>query len=54
MKNRPDHHEATRAIISMNKEAGQKPQIVSKSNECRDDLDPENREWLVWLSYNWK
>ena len=28
----------SRAIICMNKEAGQNPQIVSRRNKCRDDL----------------
>ena len=27
--------------------------IVSRRIKCRDDLDPEKLEWLVWLSYNW-
>ena len=54
MKSRPDCHETTRAIVSMNKKAGWNPQIVSRRNKCRDDLDPEKLEWLVWLSYNWK
>ena len=53
-KSRPDNHETTRAIVSMNKEAGQNPQIISRRNICRDDLDPEKLEWLIWLSHNWK
>ena len=40
-KARPDYHIATRAIISMNKEAGQKPQTTSKSGKARNDLDPQ-------------
>ena len=54
MKSRPNYHETTRAIVSMSIVAGQNPQIVSRRNKCRDDLDPEKLEWLVWLSYNWK
>ena len=54
MKSRPDYHETTRAIISMNKEAGQNPQIAPRRNKCRDDLDPEKLTWLIWLSHNWK
>ena len=51
MKSRPDYHETTRAIVSMNREVGQNPQIVSKRNKCRDDLDPEKLKWLTWLSH---
>ena len=54
MKSRPHYHETTRAIVSMNKEAGQNPQIFSRGNKCRDDLDPEKLEWLIRLSHNWK
>ena len=54
MKSRPDYQETTRAIASMNREAGQKPQIVSKRNKCRDDLDPEKLKWLTWLHHTWK
>ena len=49
MKSRPDYHETTWAIISMNKEAGQNPKIAQR-NKCRDDLDPEILKWLIWLS----
>ena len=35
-------------------EAGQNPQITSRRNKCRDDLDSEKLEWLIWLSHNWK
>ena len=38
----------------MNKAAGQNPQIISKRNKCRDDLDPEKLEWVIWLSHIWK
>ena len=41
MKSRPDNDETTRATVSMNKEAGQNPQSISRMNKCRDDLDPE-------------
>ena len=41
MESRPDNDETTRATVSMNKEAGQNPQIISRMNKCRDDLDPE-------------
>ena len=54
MKSRPDCHETTRAIVSMNKEACQNPEIISRRNKCRDDLDSEKLEWLIWLSHNWK
>ena len=54
MKGRPDCHETTRAIVSMNKQAGQNPQIISRINKCRDDLDPEKLNWLISLSQNWK
>ena len=54
MKSRPDYHETTRAIVSMNKEAVQNPQIVSKRNKSSNDLDPEKLKWLIWLSQNWK
>ena len=50
MKSRPDYHETTRASVSMNNEAGQKPQIVSKRNRCRDDLDPESSNG--WYGYH--
>ena len=51
MKARSDYYMATRAIESMNNEAGQKPQITSKTSKTRD-LDPQKREWLIWLSQN--
>ena len=54
MKSRPDYHETTRAIVSMNREAGQNPQIGSRRSKCPDDLDPEKLKWLMWLSQNWK
>ena len=54
VKSRPDYHETTRAIVSMNKEAGQNPQIISRRNRYREDLDPQNFDWLRWISHNWK
>ena len=54
MKSRPDYQETTRAVVSMNREAGQNPQTVSKRNKCRDDLDPEKLKWLAWIHHNWK
>ena len=50
-KSRTDYHETSRAIVSMNREAGQNPEIVSKGNKCRDDLYPEKIERFVWLPY---
>ena len=35
---RNNENETTRAIICMNKEAGQNPQIKSRRSNCRDDL----------------
>ena len=49
---RSDHrnaHSVVSGMACMNKEAGQNPQIA-----CRDDLNPEKLDWLIWLSYNWK
>ena len=54
VKSCPDYQKNTRAIVSMNKEAGQNPQIISRRIRYRDDLDPEKLEWLIWLSHNWK
>ena len=54
MQSRPDFHETTRAIVSMNREAGQNPQMALKRNKSRDDLDPEKLKWLSWLSLNWE
>ena len=54
MKSRPDYHETTRALVSMNREAGQNPQVGSRRKKCRDDLDAEKLKWLMWLSQNWK
>ena len=53
IKRRPDHHQTTRAIVSMNKEAGQ-TQESKRRHDYREDLDPEKVDWLVWLSHNWK
>ena len=36
MKSRTDYEK--RAIVCMNKEAGQNPQIISRRNKSRDDL----------------
>ena len=54
MKSLPDDHETTRANVTMNKEAGQNPQITSRRNKCHDDLDSGKLEWPIWLSHNWK
>ena len=53
MKSRPDYHETTRVIGSMNKEASQNTKSMRRNN-YREDLDPEKLDWLVWLSHNWK
>ena len=53
MKRRPDYHETTRAIVRMNKEAGQNTKSMRRNN-YREDLDPEKFAWLVWHSHNWK
>ena len=50
MKSRPDYHKTTRAIVSMNKEAGQNTKSMRRNN-YREDLDPEKLDWLRWLSY---
>ena len=52
-KDCPDYYKAMRAIISMNKEEGQNPRLMSHSNRCRDDLDHQKRQWLTWPSHNW-
>ena len=52
MKDRPDYYKVTRAVISMNKEAGQNPRPMPHSNKCLDDLDLEKRQCLTWLSHN--
>ena len=54
MKSRPDYDGTTRAIVCMNRKAGQNPQIVSKRSKCRGDVDPERLKWLTWLRHNWK
>ena len=53
IKTRPDYRNTTRAIVSMNKEAGQ-VQESRRTPNYRDDLDPEKLKWLIWLSHNWK
>ena len=53
MKIFPDCHHTTRAIVSMNKEAGQ-IQESKRRHDYREDLDPEKFDWLLWLSHNWK
>ena len=53
IKSRPDYHQTTRAIVSMNKEAGQIEESKRRHN-YREDLDPEKLDWLTWLSHNWK
>ena len=42
MKSRPDYHRTTRAIVSMNKEAGQNTKSMRRNN-YREDLVPEGR-----------
>ena len=53
IKRRPDYHQTTRAIVSMNKETSQ-TQESKRPHNYREDLDPEKLDWLVWLPYNWK
>ena len=53
IKSRPDYHQTTLAIVSMNKEAGQIQESKRRHN-YREDLDPEKLDWLKWLSHNWK
>ena len=45
IKSRPDYHQTTRAIGSMNKEAGQ-IQEPERRHNYREDLDPEKLDWL--------
>ena len=52
IESRPDYHQTTRAIVSMNKEAGQIQESKRRHN-YREDLDPEKLHWLIWLSHNW-
>ena len=52
-KSRPDFHQTTRAIVGMNKEAGQ-TQKSKRRHSYRQDLDSEKLDWLIWLSHNWK
>ena len=52
-KSRPDYHQTTRAVVSMNKEAGQTQESERRHN-YREDLDSEKLDWLFWLSHNWK
>ena len=40
IKSRPDYHQTTRALVSMNKEAGQ-TQNQKRRRNYREDLDPE-------------
>ena len=47
-KSRPDYHQTTRAIVSMNQEAGQIQESKRRHN-LRQKLD-----WLIWLSHNRK
>ena len=54
MKARPEYKMAASAIRSVNQEEGLTPQITLKSNKARDDLDPQKRNWLIWLSQNWE
>ena len=51
---RPLHCEISGARHCQHEQAaGQSPQIISRRSKCRDDLDPEKLDWLVWLSHNW-
>ena len=45
-KSRPDDHQTTLAIVSMNKEAGQTQESKTRRN-YREDLDPEKFDWLT-------
>ena len=53
IKSRPDYHQTTRAIVSMNKEASQTQESKRRHN-YREDLDREKLHWLKWLSHIWK
>ena len=53
MRSRPDYHETTRAIVSINKEAGENTKSMRRNND-REDLDPEELDWIVSLSHSWK
>ena len=53
IKSRPDYHETTPPIVSMNREVGQNPQIASRRSKCHDDLNPEKLKWLIWHSQIW-
>ena len=46
MKSRPDYHKTTRAIVSMNKEAGQTHESKRRNN-YREYLDPEKLDLLM-------
>ena len=46
MNSRPDHHETTRATVSMNKEAGQTQESKRRHN-YREDLDTEKIDWFT-------
>ena len=46
IKSRPDDHQTTLAIVSMNKEAGQTQESKTRRN-YREDLDPEKFDWLT-------
>ena len=55
IQSRPDYQQTTRAVVSMNKEAGQTRESKRKRrHNYREDLDPEKFDWLFWLSHNWK
>ena len=45
---------AMSAMRSVNQEAGLEPQLRLKKNKTRDDLDPQKRGWVIWLSQNWE
>ena len=45
-KSRPDYHQTTRAIVSMNKEAGLTQEPKRRHNH-REDLNPRKLDWLT-------
>ena len=50
-KSRLEYHQTARAIVGMNKEAGQTQESKRRRN-YREDLDPEKLDWLMWLPHN--
>ena len=47
MKSRPDFHKTTRAIVSMNREAGQNPQIAQKRRNAAMILTQRSSNGLL-------